>query len=219
MKRSGNKSPFGFAASWLSAFITRYILPSVFLLCLGACSQGGKGGGSIPVFPEGTELRNGDLICRLGTSWYSGLFRKKASSAQEYSHIGIILYAGTDSCSVIHTEEDPSSGHGGVALESLSSFLAHSRRAGIYRLHLPDSVLSHFVRAALDYRERQVPFDFAFDSASDAELYCTELVAAALLKADSLLPIRPSISVAGRRVYSLDDLLLFPGTECIALTN
>ncbi|KGN86927.1 YiiX/YebB-like N1pC/P60 family cysteine hydrolase [Porphyromonas gulae] len=219
MKRSGNKSPFRFAASWLSAFITRYILPSVFLLCLGACSQGGKGGGSIPVFPEGTELRDGDLICRLGTSWYSGLFRKKASSAQEYSHIGIILYAGTDSCSVIHTEEDPSSGHGGVALESLSSFLAHSRRAGIYRLHLPDSVLSHFVRAALDYRERQVPFDFAFDSASDAELYCTELVAAALLKADSLLPIRPSISVAGRRVYSLDDLLLFPGTECIALTN
>lgn len=219
MKRSGNKSPFRFAASWLSAFITRHILPSVFLLCLGACSQGGKGGGSIPVFPEGTELRDGDLICRLGTSWYSGLFRKKASSAQEYSHIGIILYAGTDSCSVIHTEEDPSSGHGGVALESLSSFLAHSRRAGIYRLHLPDSVLSHFVRAALDYRERQVPFDFAFDSASDAELYCTELVAAALLKADSLLPIRPSISVAGRRVYSLDDLLLFPGTECIALTN
>lgn len=219
MKRSGNKSPFGFAASWLSAFITRYILPSVFLLCLGACSQGGKGGGSIPVFPEGTELRDGDLICRLGTSWYSGLFRKKASSAQEYSHIGIILYAGTDSCSVIHTEEDPSSGHGGVALESLSSFLAHSRRAGIYRLHLPDSVLLHFVRAALDYRERQVPFDFAFDSASDAELYCSELVAAALLKADSLLPIRPSTSVAGRRVYSLDDLLLFPGTECIALTN
>ncbi|KGN91370.1 YiiX/YebB-like N1pC/P60 family cysteine hydrolase [Porphyromonas gulae] len=219
MKRSGNKSPFRFAASWLSAFITRYILPSVFLLCLGACSQGGKGGGSIPVFPEGTELRDGDLICRLGTSWYSGLFRKKASSAQEYSHIGIILYAGTDSCSVIHTEEDPSSGHGGVALESLSSFLAHSRRAGIYRLHLPDSVLSHFVRAALDYRERQVPFDFAFDSASDAELYCSELVAAALLKADSLLPIRPSTSVAGRRVYSLDDLLLFPGTECIALTN
>lgn len=219
MKRSGNKSPFGFAASWLSAFITRYILPSVFLLCLGACSQGGKGGGSIPVFPEGTELRDGDLICRLGTSWYSGLFRKKASSAQEYSHIGIILYAGTDSCSVIHTEEDPSSGHGGVALESLSSFLAHSRRAGIYRLHLPDSVLLHFVRAALDYRERQIPFDFAFDSASDAELYCSELVAAALLKADSLLPIRPSISVAGRRVYSLDDLLLFPGTECIALTN
>lgn len=219
MKRSGNKSPFGFAASWLSAFITRYILPSVFLLCLGACSQGGKGGGSIPVFPEGTELRDGDLICRLGTSWYSGLFRKKASSAQEYSHIGIILYTGTDSCSVIHTEEDPSSGHGGVALESLSSFLAHSRRAGIYRLHLPDSVLSHFVRAALDYRERQVPFDFAFDSASDAELYCSELVAAALLKADSLLPIRPSTSVAGRRVYSLDDLLLFPGTECIALTN
>lgn len=219
MKRSGNKPPFGFAASWLSAFITRYILPSVFLLCLGACSQGGKGGGSIPVFPEGTELRDGDLICRLGTSWYSGLFRKKASSAQEYSHIGIILYAGTDSCSVIHTEEDPSSGHGGVALERLSSFLVHSRRAGIYRPHLPDSVLSHFVRAALDYRERQVPFDFAFDSASDAELYCTELVAAALLKADSLLPIRPSISVAGRRVYSLDDLLLFPGTECIALTN
>lgn len=219
MKRSGNKPPFGFAASWLSAFITRYILPSVFLLCLGACSQGGKGGGSIPVFPEGTELRDGDLICRLGTSWYSGLFRKKASSAQEYSHIGIILYAGTDSCSVIHTEEDPSSGHGGVALESLSSFLAHSRRAGIYRLHLPDSVLLHFVRAALDYRERQIPFDFAFDSASDAELYCSELVAAALLKADSLLPIRPSISVAGRRVYSLDDLLLFPGTECIALTN
>lgn len=219
MNRSGNKSPFGFAASWLSAFITRYILLSAFLLCLGACSQGGKGGGLVPIFPEGTELRDGDLICRLGTAWYSGLFRKKASSAQEYSHIGIILYAGTDSCSVIHTEEDPSSGHGGVALESLSSFLAHSRRAGIYRLHLPDSVLSHFVGAALDYRERQVPFDFAFDSASDAELYCSELVAAALLKADSLLPIRPSTSVAGRRVYSLDDLLLLPGTECIALTN
>ena len=69
------------------------------------------------------------------------------------------------------------------------------------------------------YRERQVPFDFAFDSASDAELYCTELVAAALLRADSLLPIRPSISVAGRRVYSLDDLLLLPGTKCMALAN
>ena len=219
MNRSGSKFPFGFAASWLSAFVTRYILPSAFLLCLGACSQRGKDGGFVPVFPEDTELRDGDLICRLGTAWYSGLFRKKASSAQEYSHIGIILYAGTDSCSVVHTEEDPSSGHGGVALEPLSSFLAHSRRAGIYRLHLPDSILARFVRAALDYHERQVPFDFAFDSASDTELYCSELVAAALLKADSLLPIRPSISVAGRHVYSLDDLLLLSGTECIALTN
>lgn len=219
MKRSGNKHPFGFTDLRLNAFVTRCILSLSFLLCLSACSQGRKERFFVPAFPEGTELRDGDLICRLGTSWYSGLFRKKASSAQEYSHIGIVLYAGTDSCSVVHTEEDPSSGHGGVALESLSSFLAHSRRAGIYRLHLPDSVLLHFVRAALDYRERQVPFDFAFDSASDAELYCTELVAAALLRADSLLPIRPSISVAGRRVYSLDDLLLLPGTKCMALAN
>ncbi|PVZ08701.1 MULTISPECIES: YiiX/YebB-like N1pC/P60 family cysteine hydrolase [Bacteroidales] len=190
------------------------------LLCMGACSQRRGDNANVPVFPEDTKLRDGDLICRLGTAWYSQLISRRASSISGYSHVGIILHAGTDSCVVLHTEGDTgAAGQAGIAAEPLTSFLKHSRRAGVYRLALSDSVRARFIAAALAYRERAVPFDYAFDSDSDAELYCTEYVAVSLLKADTLLPLRPSFHIAGRTVFSPDDVLSLSGTACIAQTN
>ena len=190
------------------------------LLCLSSCSQRRGDDAKVPTLPEGVELRDGDLICRLGTAWYSQLISRRASTLSGYSHVGIILHAGTDSCVVLHTEgNDNTAGQGDVAAEPLASFLKHSRRAGVYRLALSDSVRARFIATALAYRERAIPFDYAFDSNSDTELYCTEYVAVSLLKADTLLPLRPSFHIAGRTVFSPDDLLSLPGTACIAQTD
>lgn len=183
--------------------------------CLIACAKEKNNSDSIQTVLDDKLLEDGDLICRLGKTWYSNLFRRKASSEKKYSHMGIVLYAGTDSCSVLHVENGDD--HKGVVVEPLSSFLSHSCRVGVYRLQLPDTTISRFEEEAVMYYHRQTPFDLAFDSFSDDKLYCTELVAVCLQKADPLLDIQPTLMVAGKKVYSLDDLFSLPFVSSVKM--
>ena len=117
-------------------------------------------------------LKNGDIIMRSGTGIWSEYFRKSNPHDKRFSHVGVVLIDSNGNCRIIHAEGNDVSGHGTVSEVSLEIFVADSVEIGISRLHAADP--NKFAAETQKYLGR--PFDWKFDTSSDAEIYCTELV-------------------------------------------
>ncbi len=125
-----------------------------------------------------SAFQTGDLVFRRGSSLLSRAVLS-ADGAIPYSHVGVVNREN-DKIRVIHVEPGDRPGRlNTVAIDSLADFLAPGKAsaAAVYRLRsdvadrAPAAVL-----AASGYAARRVPFDDAFDLATDDTLYCTELV-------------------------------------------
>ena len=159
-------------------------------------------------------LKSGDIICRLGDGYFSGVFQKYASSEKKFSHLGI-LYKKKDSVYVYHSEASELTGVGKVKKEAITSFLDGINVYKFYRMNYPDSLTKKIVAKAESYFSKQTPFDLEFDSFNDDKLYCTELIAMSINSAFTDTIIRPSLNLNGRLLFTLDDIYLHQGTSLI----
>lgn len=185
----------------------RNALLAVGCLVASACSSpsGGSPSDGLP-FVEADSMRSGDLVCRLGNGYFSGVFRRFSGESERFSHIGVFHREG-DSCFVIHADADELTGVGGVRMESLPEFLRQSHDHQFYRF-VVDSIRCGVDSIALDYLRQGIPFDNRFDLASDSSLYCTEMVAVAINKAAHDKSTVPPFSMSGSfRYYRIDDIL------------
>jgi len=127
------------------------------------------------VFHDPDELlkvvKDGDIICRLGDRFWSGLFRDVSEVDRRYSHVGIISING-DRVTVIHAEGTTETGKDFVKEEKLEDFIKIARTIGIYRINNIDGF--QISNLAINYLG--VPFDWQFDMHDDSKLYCTELL-------------------------------------------
>lgn len=165
--------------------------------------------------PEGMELRDADLVCRVGFAWYSDLFRSQACPSGRYSHIGIVAIKDHKPF-VYHSEDFESAGHHGVCIEPLDSFLYSSSVAGIYRLErLTDQDRQTIVAYAQNAFCKRLPFDYLFDAATEDKVYCTEFIANCLLAAPSVTYVPKTTSFGLLPAYSVDDLIDLPGTVAV----
>lgn len=121
-------------------------------------------------------LKNGDIILRSGIGFWSELFRQSNTRDKRFSHVGIVLVDEHGTVSVIHAEGDDLTGQGTVGIVSLEQFVGESVDIGVSRLRDVDQNV--FASEAKKYLGR--PFDWKFDSESDLEVYCTELVELAM---------------------------------------
>ena len=119
----------------------RNALLAVGCLVVSACSSpsGGSPSDGLP-FVEADSMRSGDLVCRLGNGYFSGIFRRFSGDSERFSHIGVFHREG-DSCFVIHADADELTGVGSVKRELLSEFLRGSHDHQFYRFTV-DSIRS-----------------------------------------------------------------------------
>ena len=124
------------------------------------------------------NLQNGDLIFRRGTSIESHIVLLTDQNS-EYSHIGMI-YKINGELFVIHTvpkENDADPGY--IKLEPINNFLSEGKatRVAVYRL-IQNSSEKINIASSYVYNcyFKKLCFDNNYDLATDAQLYCTELI-------------------------------------------
>lgn len=161
-----------------------------------------------------SEVRQGDLICRLGNGFFSNHFKDYSLSEKIYSHVGIIDIE-RDSLFVIHAEASELTGVGHVKKEPVSIFLEDIKTWGVYRLNASDSICKNIAINARRYYDNKTPFDLNFDALNDTEVYCTELVALAINKSFGDSIVKPQLSFGGKRMYGVDNVYLLPEIQII----
>lgn len=163
-----------------------------------------KGVDSFPL-----EAQTGDIVLRLAHGYTARFFRQYASQAQQYSHCGIIVCQDSIRW-VIHSEWDAQKHFSGVVSEPWESFVEDTRQWAVYDSHLSKQEREQVAKEAKRLSQKQVPFDFQFDTNDTSTLYCSELVAHCLRQIDRMKPlIRPSLSKRlpfSQEIYTLDDI-------------
>lgn len=177
----------------LSLFIVAAFV--LFLSTLVAVAWGiwsERHGPAKTVFIGTANLLPGDLLFVRGGTWRSRMVMM-AEDRMPYSHVGIIC-RGDTSLEVVDASPHSQGGNHGVVDQrvekrTLVEFLADPKikDAAVYRLTdagLDARKLSESAgEAALRMYEKQLPFDNAFDLATNESVYCSELIWLAYLEA------------------------------------
>ena len=156
-------------------------------------------------------LSDGDLVFRKGRSLVSRVVLM-SDAASEYSHVGIVAFKN-DEPFIVHVApgEPEENGAEKVKCETPSDFL-DAKKANLYAVFRLVSDEKHQAKVAaekaLDYYEKDLPFDKALDFRSDDKLYCTELVWKSYLAA--------GINLTGNKFHVLKmnliaDSIILPG--------
>jgi len=136
----------------------------------------------------------------------SALFAKVASRGQIFSHIGLIYCTAGDT-SVLHCEAVETGEENSLRKESFCNFICEADTFAVYHLDLSDSIAEMIAERALSMCLSGARFDFSFDNSTDSLLYCTEYSAKAVNQIAGDGFISPTLSVNGRSIYSIDDML------------
>lgn len=118
-----------------------------------------------------SEIKDGDIICRLGDRFWSNLIKDASVTDKRFSHMGIIRI-NDGRITIINAEGDTGHGRDFVNEISINEFLEHAVSAGIYRINNIDGKL--LSELAVEYLG--IPFDWQFDMNDNSKLYCTELL-------------------------------------------
>lgn len=164
------------------------------------------------------ELKNGFLICRLGTGYFSNYFKKYASKEKKYSHIGIVSKKD-DTIYVYHSEASELTGVGCVKKEKLSSFLKGIKVYDFFEFKYPDSIKNKILEEVEGYYNKKTSFDLDFNSFNDREVYCSELIAISINNVLKTTVISPSLTLNGKKLFALDDIYLNENIKKITLVN
>ncbi len=174
--------------------ISAYCLFAAYLLQLTAAQAAGP-----------YAYQNGDLILRRGEGIISDIARNFSTTDKRFSHVGILVNHKQQAY-VVHSVHDQDKNHNGVVIEKLSAFLNDVADWAVYRLKLNNSQQQKFAYTALQYAEKNIPFDSHFDLASSDAMYCTEFIWRVSEKIARPNPIRPTINLSGAAYISIEDI-------------
>lgn len=163
----------------MNRIATHTLLTGIVLLCLAACSSHDSTDTPHCIMPQGTQLREGDVVLRMG----SGITSHAVATADrdgQYSHIGIVA----DSCGtlmIVHAvpgEPDFAGDIDRVKLDKPEKFFnsIYAVRGAVYRPTDAKAGRRAAQSAMATYR-RGTAFDHDYDSSDTSQMYCTELVA------------------------------------------
>jgi len=137
------------------------------------------------ILPVGTELREGDVVLRMGGGVTSHAVAA-ADRGGRYSHVGIVV----DSCGhpmIVHAvpgEPDFAGDVDRVKMDSPEKFFSSmTASCGAVRRPANRAAAHKAASWAMAAYRRGTAFDHNYDSADTSRLYCTELVARAYFKA------------------------------------
>ena len=130
---------------------------------------------ALPTIPV-EHLRNGHIICRHGDGLWSNLIIRMNPVDKRFSHIGVLVESDAG-MTVVHADTSSRFATSGkVVQEPLTTFLAHSRRIGVFRHKRVSTV--QLAASACHYLGR--PFDWKLDDKESNAVYCSELMKLAI---------------------------------------
>lgn len=182
----------------------------LLIICFWGCSSSEEKKDTDTISKEEKLLlENGDIIYRHGNGIFSGYFVSTSQKEQLYSHAGIISIKG-DSIYVIHSEASEFTGIGGIRKETLQTFLKDISTWGVYRLDTTIIVRDSVALVASNYLNKNISFDFDFNSLNDDKIYCTELIALSINKAASRQLIEAKGKLGSKTYFAVDDTYMIP---------
>lgn len=162
------------------------------------------------------NLRTGDIIVRHNNGLHSDLFRKLSGGERKYSHVGIIEASAADTIRVYNSVADDYTGLGGIFAQPIYDFMPRGNfDVAVYRLDLPLDKCQAIIDEVKRLQRLGVPFDSMFDAADTTKLYCAEMVAYAVNNALHRPLIRPTGTLLGRTIYTIEDCYRLPQATCI----
>jgi len=183
----------------------RLIFGLLFLVFMVGCFPGNSIKQEERTTQQHKNLNSGDIVLRLGNGYFSSIFKEYASKEKKYSHIGIISVEN-GVINVYHAEASELTGIGRVKRETLEDFLKDITVFDFFRLDNENA--SNIASVAHDYYKAETPFDLDFNYEDDTSLYCAELVANAINTATNDVTVKPTIVLAHKTLYGLDDIYL-----------
>ncbi|MEP6675738.1 MAG: YiiX/YebB-like N1pC/P60 family cysteine hydrolase [Ferruginibacter sp.] len=142
----------------------------------------------------------GDLIVHLNDDLVSSVIKNMNEKDQSFSHSGILVikYGQKMVCN-IYPALHPNTSTDTIQYEPLDSFInpAHNLTAGLFRYDLSQTEKKTFLAELDTFKLKNPHFDERYDYTTDDKLYCSEMIAKALVKATN-----------GR--YSFKKILLSP---------
>ena len=155
-----------------------------------------------------SQLKTGDIICRVGNGIWSDLCRELSKREKRFSHAGVILMGKDGTATVIHAEGNDFTGIGQVLEEPLAEFLTGGDSAAVFRLNTPNRALEDEMAFKSTIREYLgVPFDFKFDLSSHERFYCTELVYCIMGKLDPPVLLTTFRNDKGKEYVPVDQVV------------
>ena len=152
---------------------------AIFSLLISVSLVGCKDIPTTPyVLPEEIDLREGDLIFRLGRSMESRAVTS-LDDQKVFSHVGILVKLD-DKWVVIHAVpgESPEGAKDTIKMDPISQFFRFDRAksGAIMRLDISDSAAKIVSGVALRYYDKKPLFDSYYDLEDTTAVYCTELI-------------------------------------------
>ncbi len=151
---------------------------------LSACADRAEAG-HLPIHPKEMELREGDVVFRLG----GGLTSRAVLSVDPdgaYSHVGMVVREG-NRLMIVHAVPDEPDFEGDpdrVKLDAPDRFFAKMNALAGEVCRPADSLVARrAARVALEYFSRRILFDHRYDDKDTTAVYCTELIAHAFRRA------------------------------------
>lgn len=153
------------------------------------------------------QIQDGDLVLRLGNDITSNMLAQLNLRDKRFSHIGI-CFVENGTKLVYHSVGSEYGTHNFLRKDSLQNFLdlSNNLSIGYCRTGLNTSHLKHIHDTLAQWYQQQLPFDMDFDWQSDDKMYCSELVAKAIMRGTGSVSI-PITDTLGRQYFSIDNIL------------
>lgn len=154
-----------------------------------------------------TQVRNGDLVLRLGNDITSNMLAQLNLRDKRFSHVGI-CFIENGAKMVYHSLGSEYGAHNFLRKDSLAVFfdLADNLSIGYAQTGLDAGTIQQIHDTLQQWYQKQIPFDMDFDWQSDDKMYCSEMVAKAIMRGNNTIHI-PITDTLGRQYYAIDNIL------------
>ncbi|MDQ6888997.1 MAG: hypothetical protein M3Z56_01760 [Bacteroidota bacterium] len=175
-------------------------------------------------------VNQGDLIVRMTDDLISEQIKFLNEKDKIYSHAGLVIVKNKQPF-VCHIAPNEINGDT-IQIEPIDSFINPSRNisCALYRYDLLPNEKDSLIKILLNYKAKNIHFDWLYDLNTDNKMYCAELIEKALKKAtgnrsiikESNIPLgmQPAVlaffrnehitkkNVAQRKIITIDNLYL-----------
>lgn len=156
--------------------------------------------------PPSVEPAPGDIVLRRGNGIWSRFFARLNRRDQRFSHVGVVVRHHGE-LKVAHAVADDDGTNGELRLDRLQDWRAAGRQFLLLRLD-DRSAAARVADAARSMHASGPAFDFDFDLADSAAVYCSEFAWRALAAGLQRDPLPEKPVIGGRPVVLIENFLL-----------
>lgn len=189
----------------------KYALSILCLIILFACKEtrtSVEHTTNIPT-PKVTlpKIEDGDLVLRLGNDITSNMLARLNLHDKRFSHIGI-AFKEADHIVVYHSIGSENEKDQYIRKDKIEQFFTPTNNLaiGLAKTDFTTSEKDSLHQKLQHWYGQKIPFDMEFDAQDDAKMYCSEMVAKAIMKSNPQYYI-PLTDTLSKQYYGIDNII------------